>query len=178
MPLDVTPIVDVLIFTVKSATAGLASRVGELEAQLATLTQKAIPGPPGPPGAHGPPGPAGPPGPEGPPGLPGMARPAGLAPEDLDVAYDGERTLTFTWRHEGAVVKRADVHLPLLLYRGVFVPERTYEAGDAVTCQGSVWIAQEETSARPGLSATSSRAWTLAVKAGRDGRDRDGGRPS
>ena len=45
--------------------------------------------------------------------------------------------------------------------------ERTYQAGDSVSHGGSLFIAQVETTAKPGKSDD----WRLAVKRGSDGRD-------
>lgn len=150
------------------------------------------PGPPGPPGPQGAPGVVGVPGEIGPPGLiglpgeagpvgePGPAGPPGLLPSALSLAYDGERGLTLEWRgDDGVLVAASRVTLPVPLYRGVYVAGKTYDVGDNVTCNGCVWIAQQVTTARPGGAGSTSRAWVLAVKAGRDGRDagRDLGRP-
>lgn len=43
----------------------------------------------------------------------------------------------------------------------------SYEQGDGVTFAGSFWIAQKDTSSKPGESSD----WRLAVKRGQDGRD-------
>ncbi len=54
-------------------------------------------------------------------------------------------------------------------YRGVWREQQVYRLGDLVTARGSMWHANlPETTARPG---DGSSAWTLAVKAGRDGKD-------
>ena len=52
-------------------------------------------------------------------------------------------------------------------HKGVW-DDRPYEKGDAVTHQGSTWIARSDTSAKPGTDP----AWQLVVKRGREGRDR------
>jgi hypothetical protein len=151
--LDVETVADVLMVGIKAATAPLAARVAALEAQLAALG----PGPPGPPGTEGP---------MGPPGAAGAPGSDGTSVEAL--TYDGERTLTFTLG-SGESRRTVDVVMPLSIHRGVFVPDRLYERGDNVTHQGSTWIAQCPTSARPGPE---SRTWQLACKAGRDLRDK------
>lgn len=56
-----------------------------------------------------------------------------------------------------------------LVDRGVYKPGETYQPMNVATFGGSLWIAQEETNAKPG----ESKAWRLAVKCGRDGRDAD-----
>ena len=56
-------------------------------------------------------------------------------------------------------------------YKGVYETDRTYEAGDAITDGGCVWVAKERTTIRPSYTPESAAVWTLAVKRGRDGRD-------
>ena len=52
-------------------------------------------------------------------------------------------------------------------YRGVWQASQDYRRGDLVTLNGSIWHANVETRAKPGAGSD----WTLAVKAGRDGKD-------
>jgi hypothetical protein len=66
---------------------------------------------------------------------------------------------------------RAVEERPGLKYHGVWLEGASYREGDVVTWGGSVFIAREATTAKPGAATAQSRAWTLAVKAGRDGRD-------
>ncbi len=58
---------------------------------------------------------------------------------------------------------------PALRYRGVWQANHLYEADDAVTHDGSLWITRTATSTTPGAGPT---PWQLAVKRGRDGKDR------
>lgn len=58
-----------------------------------------------------------------------------------------------------------------LQYRGVFELGQTYEKGDVTTHQGSMGVATDRTGLRPDHDGD-SRAWVLAVKRGKDGRDR------
>jgi hypothetical protein len=51
--------------------------------------------------------------------------------------------------------------------RGVWKEGETYDKGEWVTHHGSLWIAQAQTSERP-----PSNTWRLAVKSGRDARER------
>jgi len=85
--------------------------------------------------------------------------------------------LTATAFVDGSSKMRARIEAlearPALKYLGVWTPGK-YEQGHCVTLAGSVWIAKEPTSAKPGDGATS---WQLAVKAGRDGKDLRGGQP-
>ena len=57
----------------------------------------------------------------------------------------------------------------LLAYDGIYDPDRTYLKGAMVTWGGSIWHANRETSAQPDGNFDD---WTLAVKRGRNGRDR------
>jgi hypothetical protein len=54
----------------------------------------------------------------------------------------------------------------LLIDRGVYQHDRPYAKGDVVTHAGSLWIAQEATSAVPGGRGDNvpARAWRLARK--------------
>jgi hypothetical protein len=58
--------------------------------------------------------------------------------------------------------------LPAVTYRGVYRDGDEYQPGSMVTFAGSTWHVNEVTRERPGEG---SKAWTLAVKRGRDGRD-------
>lgn len=57
---------------------------------------------------------------------------------------------------------------PGLQYLGVYVEGKQYECGDLVTWAGSAWHCNEVTATKPGEA---SKAWTLMVKRGRDGKD-------
>lgn len=67
---------------------------------------------------------------------------------------------------KGEIVKEA--RLPVPIDRGVFKSGETYVAGNCVTWGGSAWICQKDTSEKPG----DGDAWRLAVKKGRDGKDK------
>ena len=56
---------------------------------------------------------------------------------------------------------------PEFVDKGVFREGNAYSAGHGVTHDGSYWLAQRATMARPGSNAD----WRLAVKRGRDGKD-------
>lgn len=60
---------------------------------------------------------------------------------------------------------------PDLVYYGVYKEGTAYSKGAAVTWGGSLWIAAETTTAKPGEGTTGSRTWRLAVKRGSDGKD-------
>ena len=73
-------------------------------------------------------------------------------------------------RLEVEVVKRIEAAiaaLPIVTYKGVYAPDKTYVPGNLTTFGGDVWHANEVTTDKPGTS----KAWTLAVKKGRDGRE-------
>ncbi|MDT7536169.1 hypothetical protein OVY48_22495 [Sphingobium sp. SA2] len=57
---------------------------------------------------------------------------------------------------------------PPMIYRGVFADGETYDPGNTATYGGSLWHCNEATKERPG---DASKAWTLCVKRGRDGKD-------
>lgn len=143
--------------------AQVARHLLDLERRAADMIQRAIDripapqmGPPGPPGEQGPAGPRGERGADG------------LGFDDLDFeARDDGRTLVFRLVR-GDEIKEAEMQVPVVLYRGIYHEEATYDAGDAVTWGGSLWIALRRTSAKPGDGSTD---WRLAVKKGRDGRD-------
>jgi hypothetical protein len=51
-------------------------------------------------------------------------------------------------------------------FRGVFSAGSSYSKGDAVTRQGALWIALEDTAGVPGGNTPEARSWQLAVKSG------------
>lgn len=110
------------------------------------------------------PGPAGLNGKDGKDGVNGKD---GLGFEDLSVGFDGDRTIQLSFVRES---QRKDfpIVLPYLRYQGVFTEGKAYQAGDVTTWGGAMWHANEPTTAKPG---NGSKAWTLAVKPGRDGKD-------
>jgi hypothetical protein len=89
----------------------------------------------------------------------------------VSAVFDVERkAMVFTYAR-GDYAKELVVPMAgVVLDRGVYKAGQTYIAGDGVTWAGSFWIAQAETSAKPGEMGESSRAWRLAVKRGADGK--------
>ena len=55
-----------------------------------------------------------------------------------------------------------------LSFEGVYQDGKSYDLGNLVTWAGSSWHCNEATTTKPG---DGSRAWTLMVKRGRDGKD-------
>jgi collagen type III alpha len=90
----------------------------------------------------------------------------GLGFDDLEVSHDGARGFTLKFA-QGDRVKEFSFKIPALLEQGVYAVGRSYDKGDGVTFGGSYWIAQTDTSRKPGENAD----WRLAVKKGRDGKD-------
>jgi integrin beta 3 len=68
---------------------------------------------------------------------------------------------------------RKSFEMPITIYQGVYEEGYTYDVHDMVTFGGSVWV---RTGADDGLRPSMSKAWKLAVKHGRDGRDAKGAR--
>ncbi|MFA7105599.1 MAG: hypothetical protein WC165_10770 [Dysgonamonadaceae bacterium] len=87
----------------------------------------------------------------------------GVGFDDLDLEItDAGAYFRFV---KGERVKRIPV--PMVIDRGVYKDGITYHKGASVTWGGCIWIAQRETSDKPGTSD----AWRLSVKKGRDGKD-------
>lgn len=92
----------------------------------------------------------------------------GFGFEDMDACVlDDDRTIELSFRR-GDEEKCFTFKWPVPVDRGVFKASEAYEAGDAVTWGGSLWIAQRATNAKPD---TPESGWRLAVKKGRDGKD-------
>jgi integrin beta 3 len=154
------------------------------------------PGDTGPEGKCGPQGETGAKGERGEPGEQGAVGPSGIAGKDGERGAKGEpgrnaADLTYLQDYAaeqvGRALKTATVMTPdggrtlrwaigdtvheiktaIVLDAGVWREGATYVVGDGVTLGGSFFIAQAETSAKPGKSDD----WRLAVKRGSDGRD-------
>ena len=93
----------------------------------------------------------------------------GVGFDDLTVEQDGARTFKLRFVR-GERVKEFTFSLPVVLDCGVYVAAKQYTAGDAVSFGGSLWIAQKDSPGKPG---DVDSGWRLAVKKGRDGRDRE-----
>lgn len=87
--------------------------------------------------------------------------------DDFDIEPIDDRTLKFKFER-GGVMHSFEMAFPVAIYRGVWT-EAEYERGDMVTWAGSVWHADKATSAKPD---TPDGGWKLAVKRGRDGKDK------
>jgi exonuclease VII small subunit len=91
----------------------------------------------------------------------------GLGFEDLEVEFDGVKTVTFKLVR-GDLTKQFDLTMPVVVDCGIFKEGHVYTPGDSVTWAGSYWIAQKDTGAKPDSPES---GWRLAVKKGRDGKD-------
>lgn len=93
----------------------------------------------------------------------------GIGFDDLQVEFDGQKTVTFKLQRED-VTKEFNLTLPVVVDRGIFKELQPYQSGDGVTWGGSYWIAQKDAPVgKPGEAG--SDGWRLAVKKGRDGKD-------
>jgi hypothetical protein len=140
--------------TPAAAVAELSKELGGLRERLAAVEVKPlIPGPAGQDGAAG------------------AAGADGLGFDELAVERRGERAIAVLARREGHTKEIGVLAFAWPAYRGVYVPGATYEPGDLVTWGGSVWHCDQATTSRP-ETPSGAAAWTLAIKRGRDGRDR------
>jgi hypothetical protein len=131
------------------------------------------------PGPRGEPGPEGKQGPIGEKGEPGAKGDPGRNAADLNYLqnYAGEqvvralKTATMTTPDGGRTLRWTigdeihEIKTSLVLDAGVWKEGTAYVPGDAVTLRGSLFIAQAETTAKPGTSDD----WRLAVQRGKDG---------
>ncbi len=86
----------------------------------------------------------------------------------LEVEPVSERSFTIKSRQGSVTHYHGTITFPVDIYRGVFVEGKTYQRGDCTTWAGSEWHCNETTTNKPG---DGSKAWTLKVKKGRDGKD-------
>lgn len=155
----------------------------ELLVELRTLIPEPIPGPPGPAGERGADGGQGPAGPQGERGEPGERGADGMQGRDGAPGPAGERgadgangmtreefDLAITRAEERGLERGArEVVVRTLAdtYRDVW-KAGSYQRGDAVTWQGTLYLATKDTAAQPDVS----RDWKAIAHKGRDGKDR------
>ncbi len=94
----------------------------------------------------------------------------GLGFDDIAVERDGDRGFRFLFFRGDQVKVFGTFTIPCVIYRGVWAEGQKYQKGDATTWGGSLWVAGDETTAKPGEAALASRTWVLAVKRGSEGR--------
>jgi hypothetical protein len=89
----------------------------------------------------------------------------GLGFDDLSAASDGERGVVLKFQR-GEVVKEFAFHFPAIIDRGYWREGTEAKAGDAMTHDGTLWIALRDTKAKP---ARDSEDWRIGARKGRDG---------
>lgn len=101
----------------------------------------------------------------------------GFSLEDFDVNLKADgRTVELSFSRGDETFTR-ELALPTMIYRGAYVDGKEYERGDTVTWAGSLWHCNggETTGEWAGTTkdkpGEGSKAWTLAAKRGRDGKD-------
>lgn len=129
--------------------------------------EKGLPGERGEAGVPGAPGAPGSVGQKGETGARGDDGQDGLGFDDIDVAFDGDRTFSLAFVRGDRRKVFGSFSIPSLIDRGVYKDGQTYHKGDCVSWGGSLFIAQGETTGKPEQSPD----WRLAVKRGRDGKD-------
>lgn len=80
--------------------------------------------------------------------------------QSVSIDYDGERTFTVTTGDN----KKSFV-LPVMIDRGVYDNEKSYQKGDCVSHGGSLWVSQKDA---PDHGPSDGDGWRLAVKRGKD----------
>jgi hypothetical protein len=113
------------------------------------------------------PGPAGKDGVSGANGKDGKDGADGLGYDDLEAVQDDDRTFTIKAIRGDRSKTIGTLKFPVQIQQGVYVDGRSYTKGDVVTWGGSQWHCNEDTVTKP----ETSKAWTLIVKRGRDGKD-------
>ncbi len=135
---------------VERTVADLAKEVSTLRERVAVAeVRQPVPGPPGPAGKDGKDG------------------VDGLGYDDLVAVQEDDRSLTVKAVRGDHVKAIGTMKVPSQIYRDVWQEGQTYERGDTATWAGSTWHCNETTTSKPG----ESKAWTLMVKRGRDGKD-------
>ena len=88
--------------------------------------------------------------------------------DGVSITQDGDREFSVKLMKSSGQEVAQTFALPIQIYKGVFRDEQAYDAHDNVTWAGSQWTSTKaENTDKPG----SSDAWTLCVKAGRNGKD-------
>jgi len=90
----------------------------------------------------------------------------GLGFDDLQLEFDGERLVQLKFIR-GEEAKIFDLEFPTPLFKDIW-KEGDYKRGHIVVRDGSMWIAQKDTSSIPGQPDSD---WKLCTKRGRDGKD-------
>ncbi|ECZ3456144.1 phage gp6-like head-tail connector protein [Salmonella enterica] len=88
----------------------------------------------------------------------------------VDIKQDNQRTFSISLERASGTLDVKSFNIPVTIYRDVFKSGTEYQPGDTVTWGGSMWHCNEITIDKPGEPG--SKGWTLAVKKGRDLRDK------
>ena len=70
-----------------------------------------------------------------------------------------------------AQVKALEAAPKAMQHGGVWREGSTFERNDVVTCDGSVYICKQQTTAKPGSPDDEGRSWSMMLRCARDGRD-------
>lgn len=140
---------------VRGMLADLSVKFAELRAdvQARLAAVEARPVVPGPAGA------------DGAPGADGKDGADGLTMGDLVLEQLSEREVLVKAVAGERVRELGRLVFPVVLDAGTYAAGRAYVKGDAVSYDGSLWIAKQATTARPATDA-GAVAWRLAVKRG------------
>jgi hypothetical protein len=85
---------------------------------------------------------------------------------DVTVTNESERDFSVTLSKSSGQEVVEKFHMPVMIYKGVWKPCVALP-GDTFTFGGSLWHCDEPTGDKPG----ESKAWTLAAKRGKDGKE-------
>lgn len=85
---------------------------------------------------------------------------------DIEISMEDFRNLTISIKKSNGEIEEKNFSIPVVLDRGIYSSEKEYSVGDSVSFGGSSWIAQKNTSEKPG----SSSDWRLSVKKGAAGK--------
>lgn len=87
---------------------------------------------------------------------------------DAELMPDG-RSILLKFADETDTSFAVELGIPTMIYRGAYKHDQTYSKGDTVTWNGSLWHCNVDGNGdRPGERDS---GWSLAAKAGRDGKD-------
>lgn len=90
----------------------------------------------------------------------------GVGYDDLvEILEEDGRTITRRYMKGDQVVKEYKHKFPVILDAGIYDRSKSYDRGDAVSYEGSMWVSKRDSNVSlPGTNAD----WRLAVKRGRD----------
>jgi hypothetical protein len=92
----------------------------------------------------------------------------GLGFEDMEASYNGERGVTLKFSR-GDQTKEFNFRLPVVIDRGYWREGFKASQGDAVTHDGTLWIALRDNAVKPCLESKDD--WRIGARKGRDGRN-------